>query len=283
MIKIWCKVISNEQIKTVNSFLKTNFEKDLFKASIDNLNEINNKLRFNNFAYSMRELLRNFFQRESPDENIKNCIWYAPQGDTEITRRHRIKYFLQGGLSDKYVLKELGININQNISKLIKKIDQLSKFTHIEIDTFDLNVMSVNQLSEELIVAIIGILNDFKNCRDELENKIIDRVNDDIINHTLENLIDNLDVLATHHCVDYVSTDSIKIIKIDDTLIQFKVSGVIEVVLQYGSNSDLSTGIGSINYDSYPFTCELTSGTEEPEEYDFDESTFIVDTSSFYE
>ncbi len=47
-----------EYKKKIGKLVSTLFEKELAHASIDNLFEVKNKLRFNNFAYSMRELSR---------------------------------------------------------------------------------------------------------------------------------------------------------------------------------------------------------------------------------
>lgn len=44
----------------LNKLLSTQFEIDLLEALITNLKDKSNKLRLNNFAYSIRELSRHF-------------------------------------------------------------------------------------------------------------------------------------------------------------------------------------------------------------------------------
>ena len=53
------------------------FERNLVRACFDNL-EATGPLRFNNFAYSLRELLRHVFHRLAPDMSVKKCCWYKP-------------------------------------------------------------------------------------------------------------------------------------------------------------------------------------------------------------
>jgi hypothetical protein len=49
-----------ENQEKIKELLTTDFESELFSASIASLNDTANKLRFNNFAYSIRELSRHF-------------------------------------------------------------------------------------------------------------------------------------------------------------------------------------------------------------------------------
>ena len=71
------------------ALVKTKFEHDLCDAAFDNLN-VKNRLRFNNFAYSIRELTRHILYRLAPDVDIKCCSWYKPtkneNGKVVITR-----------------------------------------------------------------------------------------------------------------------------------------------------------------------------------------------------
>lgn len=63
----------SDQIKKI---LTSQFEIELFETTLKCLSETENKLRYNNFAYSMRELSRHFLYSHSPEEKIKNSSWY---------------------------------------------------------------------------------------------------------------------------------------------------------------------------------------------------------------
>ncbi len=92
-----------DQTNKIEKYLKTDFEKSLFGASLNYIkNRQEDPLRFNSFAYSMRELLRHLLDRFAPKENVKKCDqWFsqdpnAREGD--VTRKQRLQYSIFGGL-----------------------------------------------------------------------------------------------------------------------------------------------------------------------------------------
>ena len=62
-----------EKAEKIKQLLSNQFEQDLFEASLASLNDRTNKLRFNNFAYSIRELSRHFLSL-STDKTKKQAI-----------------------------------------------------------------------------------------------------------------------------------------------------------------------------------------------------------------
>lgn len=114
--------------------LSGDFEHDLFDAALYNLNDVHNKLRFNNFAYSLRELTRHILARLAPDKNVLNTAWFmpvAPERPKQITRKQRMKYAIQGGLLDDYVADTLGIDVDEIGGKVNDSIDLLSKYSTV--------------------------------------------------------------------------------------------------------------------------------------------------------
>ena len=59
-----------KQPKTLATFLQAGFEQDLHASAFQNLADLNNKLRFNNFAYAIRELMRHVLNRLAPTESV---------------------------------------------------------------------------------------------------------------------------------------------------------------------------------------------------------------------
>ena len=49
------KIDNMEKAEKIKQLLSNQFEQDLFEALLASLNDRTNKLRFNNFAYSIRE------------------------------------------------------------------------------------------------------------------------------------------------------------------------------------------------------------------------------------
>ena len=64
-------------------YLKTAFEKDLLEAALANLNDSNNKLRLNNFAYAARELTRHFLERLAPDKEVLGAPWFTVENEAK--------------------------------------------------------------------------------------------------------------------------------------------------------------------------------------------------------
>ncbi|MEG3079342.1 hypothetical protein R3F64_05650 [Halomonas sp. 5021] len=123
----------------INSVLLDGFEKELLDSAFVNL--LKKTLRLNNFTYALalRELTRHVFHRLAPYDELRRCQLFEPNkaSSTGITRKHRIKFAIQGGLSDFFVTKKLCIDEIDEVSReLIPTINRLSGFTHIEDSTF---------------------------------------------------------------------------------------------------------------------------------------------------
>ena len=108
-------------MKNIEELLNSDFQIELFKATIQNLNDKTNKLQLNNYAYSMRELSRHFLKSLAPDIDVIACSWYRNETEKkdEISRGERIKYAIQGGLDNNFVNNEI-IEI-EYLNKLKKK------------------------------------------------------------------------------------------------------------------------------------------------------------------
>lgn len=140
-------VLREEHEPALLSIAQAGFEAALVRAAFDNL-EISGPLRFNNFGYALRELLRHVFHRLAPDEKITQCDWFKPDptAKSTITRAHRSKYMLQGGLSDYFVHKVLKVDVPPVIQDVLAAFKALNKFTHINSDTFNLVKINVSAL-----------------------------------------------------------------------------------------------------------------------------------------
>lgn len=270
-------------ITEIEKALTEGFERDLFAVSQKHLTDKSNPLRLNNYSYAMRELTRHVLHRLAPDKNVLNCDWYKNETDkdTGITRKQRAYYAVQGGLHDSYVQNTLGLKVEDIHSDLVKAINKLSKFTHIEPKVFGLPDAEVDALVNETTDAVNGFLATISDCRRLIIDSLWEQIDSAVIDETLRETIQAIDELATHHFIDEVDTDKVEIYEINHELIRFRVSGVIGCELQWGSNSDLRRGDGAVLPQSYPFTCELISPVYEPEAVESIEESLCVDTSSW--
>lgn len=272
-------------INEIEKRLPGNFEKDLFLSALDNLKDNNNALRFNNFSYAMRELTRHILHRLAPDISVLKCSWYKNETDklNGITRKQRAIYAVQGGLEDSYVGNVLGLKVSEIHKNLIRSINKLSKFTHIEPKTFDLPENEVNKLVEETICSVYAFLQLINECKDLIIKGLWEQIDQTVVEEIVSETIQSLDELATHHYIDESYIDSIVIYCIDHEHIQFRAIGTVSCELQYGSNSDFRRGDGVKLSESFPFNCELNSSVKHPSNVESIEGSLDVDTDSWYE
>jgi len=261
------------------------FELDLYAAAVRNLADKENKLRFNNFAYAIRELSRHILYRLAPDSEVLQCGWYKNITNRAdgISRVQRAIYATQGGLLDDYVRNTLHLNPTAAHKALQTAIDGLSRYTHIELDVFDLAPGEVERLARETTEAVAGLADTIKDCRNNIIDGLEDAIQDGAIQEILGDSLPSVEDLATHYSLEDVYVDSSVITDITHNTIHFLVTGSISVTLQWGSNSDLRNGDGAELAEDFNFTCLLTCPTAapEPEQLEFVEDSLIVDTGAW--
>jgi len=263
--------------------LREGFERNLFDAAQKNLSDKSNPLRLNNYSYAMRELTRHFLHRLAPDDNVLTCAWYRNETGKEngISRRQRAIYAVQGGLPDSYVKNSLGLQVKDIHKRLVKSINKLSKFTHIETNVFDLPDSDVDALVWETTESVSGFFTAIIECRKEITDSLWELIDSTVIDEVLRETILEIDELATHHFIEEIYNDKIELYEINHEAIKFRAEGTIACELQWGSNSDQRRGDGGVTPQSFPFTCELFSPICDLETIEVEEGTFGVDTSSW--
>lgn len=275
-----------EHADKIKKILTSSFEIDLFEASLASLNDKANKLRYNNFAYSIRELSRHFLYSLSPELNIKKCEWYKTESsDDKPTRAQRVKYAIQGGISDK-ILEEWGFDIQElktTIKTVIDTINSLSKYTHINPDVFDLkdgDIENYSNLVLETFKKFVEIIDEY---REQLKTFLDDHIEEQMISSVITNSFENVDCLAPHYSLNYSEIDNYHISEITDHEIVVNVSGYLHVTLEYGSRRERSEGDGLDLEESFPFETKIRHeiSIEFPtDNYEVDD--FGVDTSKWY-
>ncbi|SMF95694.1 hypothetical protein SAMN02949497_3068 [Methylomagnum ishizawai] len=272
-------------ISTLEAKLATEFEKRLFEAAISNLLDAYNPLRFNNFAYATRELVRHILQRLAPDAEVLNCLWYKNETETKdgISRKQRVIYAIQGGLSDKYVTETLKID-TKAISKQIKSVvDNLSKHTHIQEDTIDINIDKQDKYVNETLESVADLFRVIDESRQAISGSLIDHIDQELVNVAISETIGEIDEIATHHTVDDITTEEVQVKAIDSQYITLTAYGSIGAELQYGSNGDLDRGDGAILSHDFPFSCNLKSSVRAPEVFLSEFTEIKVSNDDWYE
>ena len=273
-------------ITQIKKLLSSEFEIKLFESAIYNLNDTKNKLRYNNFAYSIRELSRHFLHRLAPDENLKQCEWFEIITENgKPSRTQRIKYAIQGGISDQ-ILNEFGLNlkdINDDIKSIKKTIDSLSKFTHINPETFDIKDEEVTKMSTKVLSEFNKFVERIETCRQELKQFLDGKIESHMISGVVHNYYENVDILAPHHSIRFSEVSEYHVIGIDHTEIMVEVFGNIYFTLEYGSRKERQEGDGLDMQESFPFETKIYYGISNnfpSDEYRIEE--FDVDTQEWY-
>lgn len=265
--------------------LANNFERRLFKATFDNLEDHKNNLRFNNFAYATRELIRHVLSRHAPNDQVRACSWYKEETGKRdgISRRQRVFYAVQGGLSDKYVSDTLGLDILEVHTALRDALDNLSRHTHIEEATFDLDDDVIGQFVEETLTAVLDFFKAVEVNRKALLLALWEQIDESVVDAVLSETLTAVDELSSHHSIDEIYTEKVSIFGIDSGFVRFEAKGFISCELQWGSNSDLRRDDGAVMNQSFPFSCELWSPVDDPQAIISDENAVKVDTSSWHD
>jgi hypothetical protein len=267
----------------IRKHLASDFERELFNGAMTSLGDVGNPLRFNNFAYATRELVRHILRRLAPDVSVVQCSWYKNEmTDKEgVTRRQRVYYAVQGGLSDHYVGKELELDIKDLHQTLRSAIDSLSKYTHVEPSSIALIDAEVTTKVDCVLDAVAALFDTIEHCRKALTDALVEHLDRAVVDEALSETIQAIDELSTHHFIDEVYTDEVSVLSIDHERIHFMAEGTIAYELQWGSNSDAKNGDALIVPQTFPFRCELQSPVDEPSDIAAVEESFGVDNSSW--
>ena len=260
------------------------FESALVSATFDNL-LVEGPLCFNNFAYALRELLRHVFHRLGPDDSIRQCGWYVPDPTSKsgITRAHRAKYMIQGGLSDYFAQRQLKVNVSIVNKDLTKAFDVLSSFTHIGPSTFALSRGDVVVKAEQCLAATRYLIEHIAECRRRVLDGLWNSIDKHLLNNVISETIVEIDELATHHLIDEVNVDSVVVVDIGPTGVALEIDGNVGVELQYGSGSDVRNDIGAVMSGSFPFTASMAVPFKRPFGSEAAISDLKVDTSDWYD
>lgn len=243
--------------KSIEEHFKTDFEKDLFRAAIANLDDNNNVLSLNNFSYSIRELIRNFLERLAPDEKVQASPWYEPiknqEGKVTITRKQRMHYAIHGWLTEDFLNNKLSLDVSDTIDDLYKSITNMSKYTHITSKTFNVTGAIKTMESFEMLGDLLRFLMDIDECKVKVRNAIIEDFSTRIGNSFSIETFDDIDILSTHSTIEDFGIEGYTLKELGET-VEVEAYGFVYTRLQIGSNSDVSKDNGYVTHMDFPFT-----------------------------
>ncbi|MDR8524586.1 pPIWI-associating nuclease domain-containing protein [Shewanella fidelis] len=271
-------LLQYDYIQDFEELLVTDFERDLFVASLRNYCSHGNPLRFHNFAFSMRELVLQIINRKAPDSVVKKASWYEKESEKfDVTRRQKLKYCAQGYLSDSYLDEFTLEELNQSIKDYLKEFNFFNKYTHITEKHFKACPKKFYADMKYIIQRSREVIEEIDSMENLVVNSIPDTVQDHIFDYIINNFPSELDILASNVIVDSVSPEELEVTYLEDNGITVAVSGTVYVSQEYGKGEDF-TALS----ENYPFSVSVALSVDDPSDITVDESDFEIDTSSWF-
>lgn len=258
------------------------FSKRVIKGAARVLADRENPLRLNLFATASRMLLEHLMGTLAPQDQVEACWWYEPEQDTDKpTRAQRIRYCLRGGLRDEFMHDELGVDCKPLEARLVRAYGQLSKHVHGRAETVVDDAGPQDEEAQKIVSAISEFLTGYHEARAQLLEPLAESLDASAVDALLSETILSVDELSSHHSVEDVYVHETRVESIGAKRVRYRATGSVDVVLQWGSNSDLRNGDGAESEQTFPFTCTFEVPVEEPHDLDEAEVEWGVDTSSW--
>lgn len=291
--KIYQHLIKLEDSQKILNHLKDGFEKKLFLSTLNNLSDKGNPVRFNNFAYCMREIITIILSNYSSDEEILKCSWYKNETNKKngITRVQRVKYAIHGGLEITKVYELLYIEdyedepneLEEALTTFSKLFRELNEHTHLREKRFDIGDNLCEELASKVLNIVSQILTLIESLRKEVIYRLEEDINDTVIDEFISNTFEDIDILSTHSRVDYSEMDSYSVFNITSKHVIISGYGIAHCELQYGSGADMRNGIGASIDSSFPYSFNIEADVNNLSNLSLSESGIDIDTSSWYE
>lgn len=272
-----------EKLEAMKALAPDEFTITCLNAAIQVLADEANVFRVNFYSTAMRILYEHLANNLSPAEEVMRAPWFRPaKDDARPTRRQRLIFAIQGGLTDTFIADDLGIDIGDIHSRLVRAIDELSHHIHARESTIIYEVGQQDSIVEATSDAMTEFLNLFAVCRREIVSVIEETVSETAVDALLGETIQAIDELANHHSVEEIYVDKVRVKQIGADQIVYEAEGSVSVGLQWGSNSDLRSGDGAEMDESFPFRAEITVPLEAIFDVALGEVTYGVDTSAWF-
>lgn len=260
------------------------FLKKLCKGAIKTGRDKSNPIRGNLVASALRELATHVLHSLAPDDEVRRCAWFKQAKDTKtVTRGQRACYIVQAGLPDDFVKEQLKVDAGAMAKPLLEAMDKLHKATHVRADTVVYKGSAVREMLYDVLSELHTLLEDAKQARFSIKDAVGTALHNAVFENMILATIQELDELSTHTRVDGHWIDEIHVRRLDATVIEYRITGEVEVELQYGSDSDVANDIGMRSDDSYPYKANVIANVAKPLDIDAQAIRLTVDTSSFYE
>lgn len=273
-------MITDPRLQKLAALVEDDYSKKAILGAQHAFDDTGNPLRASFLATAIRILVENALHSRSPDDQLKQCSWYQPDPNTcgKPTRAQRAFYAVHGGLPKSTAMEILGIDLDIMKKQLVAAVDKMGRNIHKPDEKIIAEKSEQDQFADEIFNAAIEFFSSIKGFREEICNKMSSEIHDAAMDAFISETIMAVDELATHHCIDEVYVDHIRVKSIDADTVSFSASGTIGVILQWGSNSDRRKGDGMEIEQSFPFTCEFKAPVDQLHQFEESDEPPLVDT-----
>lgn len=279
----WCRV-RKERRDLLARFPHDGFLRTVLSGCIRVGKDKGNPIRGNLVAAGLREAVGHILHGLSPDDQVRACRWFVQAKDTKtVTRGQRAVYIIKGGLPDDFVKGTLRIDVKGYADDLIEMMNGLNASTHVRPDTILSKETRIREMLIDVMSGIQVLLDAAEESRKAVTQAVGSVMQDAVFMNLISDSIQELDELSTHTTIDDHEIDTIVITHLDAKVISYRVTGMVEVDLQYGSGSDVANDIGHRSEDSYPYKAMVIGLAADPMKLDAGDVALSVDTRSFYE
>ncbi|WP_063649670.1 hypothetical protein, partial [Aliivibrio fischeri] len=267
------------EVENLSARLDGDFEQQVFISALRNYCSMGNPIRFNNFAFVIRELLSRVTDRLAPVESVKLACWHERASEQrEVNRRQQLKFCTQSYFPDDLVPDWVKEEIKEVTKDYLDLYQKLNKYTHINEQALGKNPKEAFAFLKDLLSSFTSILDAIHDIKshiiDEVEQEVHDIVFDKLVFESHEALIE----ISSHTVVDAINVESYSIESVEPDEVIFLGYGYVDCTLNYGPKSDpFSTG------QSVPFTFKVSAPISDITKLDFYEQGMYLDNSSFYE
>lgn len=265
-------------IRDFRTHLETPFEHQLFDASLRNYCSHGNPLRFNNFAFAMRELVTNILNRKAPEQDVISAPWYIQESpDRKVTRKQQLKYCAQKHIPDILISVETLEKINEKTKRYNKEYSIFNKYTHITEKYFNNESKAVFDEVKQLIELTSKAYDIFDDLENVMSEEVLESISAEIREVTRDNIPGEVDILSSSTLVDDSEVTDIRLITMTNEFIYFLIKGTIYITRQYGKGEDFYA-----SGDHYPFWFAVSVSAQDFNSVNPLNVNIMVDTSEWY-
>lgn len=270
---------NDELLQSLRQRLPDQFSHDALNGAVHVLGQVDNKMRAQQFAVTLRELIGHVLGVMAPTAEVIRCSWFLQDKDLEgPTRRQRALYTCRGGLTDAFLKETLKLRPSNLHRQFSKSFQELNKRTHVRPDTVLAEADEIEEFADDGIAALLEVFETIDEVHGMVVEAIAKELHGEAMSAFINETIQELDEIAGRYETGIVWVDEAKVLFVDADTIGYRIKGIVNVTLQYGGRSDPAE-----LRESFPYECTTAAPVSDPTKFHSSQTKMVVDTSSWRE